>query len=181
MISSGQEKLNKKAVNIGIWGFVFSFVVLTGITFLAVFLFFKSSELQQKEVEREVSNYKMLQSKNDLLQGRMETIYSNMTRLASDQVQNEIFLRDKIIEDIRDCKNIMGEDSIKDFRQYAVLIKNMSEMIILKNDLISVAADEQVAARNLMECQDRLISANMNLINSTPAPKKRPVPGRRKR
>ncbi|QDP84778.1 hypothetical protein FNJ88_04140 [Chryseobacterium sp. SNU WT5] len=181
MVTSGQEKLNKKAVNKGIWGFVISFVLLTGITFLAVFMFFKSSEFQQKEVDKEVSNYRMLQSKNNLLQDRMETIYSNMSRLASDQVQNEIFLRDKIIEDIRDCKNIMGEDSIKEFKQYATLIKNMSEMIILKNDLISVAADEQVASRNLLECQDRLITANENLINSTPTPRRRPVAGRRNR
>lgn len=179
MNSSGQEKLNRKAVNMGIWGFVFSFVILAGVTFVSVFMFFKSSEFQQKEIEKAVSNYKMLQSKNELLQTRMETIYSNMAMLASDQVRNEFFLRDKIIEDIRDCKNIMGQDSIKEFKQYATLIKNMSEMIILKNDLISVSADEQVASRNLMQCQDRLNSATDNLMNSVPKARKRPTPKRR--
>lgn len=179
MISSGQEKLNKKAVNMGIWGFIFSFVMLTGVTFLAVFLFFKSSELQQKAVEKEVSNYKMLQSKNELLQTKMENIYSRMTQLASDKVQNEVFLRDNLIEEIRDCKNIMGADSIKEFKQYATLIKNMSEMIIMKNDLISVTADEQVASRNLLECQNRLNSATENLMNSVPRPRRLPTPRRR--
>ena len=179
MISSGQEKLNRKAVNLGIWGFIFSFVMLTGIAFLSVFMFFKSSELQQREIEKEVSDYKMLQSKNDLLQTRMETIYSRMALFASDKVQNEVFLRDNIIEDIRDCKNIMGEDSIKAFKQYATLIKNMSEMIVLKNELISVSADEKVAMRNLQECQQRVDVAESNLTNSTPRPRNRPVPRRR--
>lgn len=174
MITSGQEKLNKKDVNLGIWGFILAFVMLTGVAFLSVFMFFLSSDHQQKAVDEEVNNYKMLQNKNELLQTRMETIYSRMNMLASDKVQNEVFLRDNIIEDIRDCRNIMGKDSIKEFKQYASLIKNMSEMINLKNDLISVTADEQVAMRNLQECQGRLNVATDNLINSNPRPKFKP-------
>lgn len=175
MISSGQEKLNKKDVNLGIWGFILSFVMLVGVAFMSVFMFFKSSDYQQRAIDEEVNNYKMLQNKNELLQTRMETIFARMNMLASDKVQNEVFLRDNIIEDIRDCRNIMGKDSVKEFKQYASLIKNMSEMINLKNDLISVAADEQVAMRNLQECQGRLTIATDNLINSNPRP--RPKPG----
>lgn len=179
MNSSGQEKLNKKAVNIGIWGFISSFVILTGVSFLALFMFFKSSEFQQKEIAESVSKYITLQSKNELLQDRMETIYSRMNMLASDKVQNEVFLRDNIIESIRDCKNIMGQDSIKEFKQYSTLIRNMSEMINLKNDLISVASQEQIAMRNLQECQSRLNGASENLMNSVPKPIKRPTLRRR--
>ena len=179
MNSSGQEKLNRKDVNNGIWGFISSFVILTGMTFLALFMFFKSSELQQKEIEKSVSDYITLQSKNDLLQDRMETIYTQMNTLASDKVQNEVFLRDNIIESIRDCKNIMGADSIKEFKQYSTLIKNMSEMVSLKNDLIVVSAQEDVANRNLQECQKRYNGASDNLRNSIPKPAKRPKLKRR--
>lgn len=178
MNSSGQEKLNRKDVNLGIWGFIASFAVLTGMSFFAVFMFFKSSEFQQKEIQRAVTNYITLQSKNDLLQGRMETIYTQMNYLASDKVQNEMFLRDNIIESIRDCKNIMGQDSIKEFKQYSTLIKNMSEMINLKNDLISVSAQERVAQRNLEECSNRLNVANQNMANSILRPHVGPKPRR---
>lgn len=177
--SAGQEKLNKKDVNIGIWGFIGSFAALTAVTFAAVFMFFRSSAYQQDAIESEITRYKTLQNKNELLQERMEAIYARMLMLGSDKVQNEVFLRDNIIEDIRDCRNIMGADSIREFRQYASLIKNMSEMVNLKNELVVVSAEEQVAMRNLRECQGRLDTAAENLVKSVPKNKTRPAARRR--
>ena len=34
----------------------------------------------------------------------MEGIYSKMSMIANDKVQNDVFLRDNIVEDIHDCK-----------------------------------------------------------------------------
>lgn len=173
MISTGQEKLNKKDVRNGILGFILFFILLNGVTFSAVFMFFKSSQFQQNEIRKEITNYKTIQSKNDLLQERIEGIYSKMSLLASDKVENEVFLRDNIIEEIRDCRNIMGNDSVKEFRHYASLIKNMSEIVNLKNELISISLDEQVAMRNLQECQGRLNIASSRFKNSSPRVKPR--------
>jgi hypothetical protein len=76
--------------------------------------------------------------------------------IANDKVQNDEFLRDNIVEDIHDCKNIMGKDSVKEFKQYASLLKNINEMVSLKDKLISASLEEKAALNNLQECQGRL-------------------------
>ncbi|OPC00077.1 hypothetical protein BAS10_02620 [Elizabethkingia meningoseptica] len=177
MISSGQEKLNRKDVSKGIWKFIFSFAILSGVSFLSVFLFFKSSEYQKDNIQKEVENYKNILNKNELLQSRMESILNKMGMMANGKVQSENFLRDNIVEDIHDCKNIMGKDSIKEFKQYASLLRNIKEMVSLKDRLISASLEEQVALRNLQECQGRLNVVTSNLMNS--APKVKPMPRKR--
>ena len=176
MISSGQEKLNRKDVNKGIWKFIFSFLFLSGFSFLSVFLFFKSSEYQKENIQKEVENYKNILNKNELLQSKMEGIYSKMSMIANDKVKNDDFLRDNIVEDIHDCKNIMGKDSVKEFKQYASLLKNINEMVSLKDKLISASLEERAALNNLQECQGRLNIVTSKILNDVPkvGPRRRP-------
>ena len=64
--------------------------------------------------------------------------------IANDKVRNDDFLRDNIVEDIHDCKNIMGKDSVKEFKHYASLLKNINEMVSLKDKLISASLEEKL-------------------------------------
>ena len=64
MISSGQEKLNRKDVNKGIWKFIFSFLLFRDFRFYQFFIF-KSSEYQKDNIQKEVENYKNILNKTN--------------------------------------------------------------------------------------------------------------------
>lgn len=164
----GQKKLNKEDVRNGILRFVLSFVVLVMISFLTVFLFFRSSEVQKAQVQKELNDYKSILSRNELLKVKMDTIYYKMSLLNSNRVENDIFLRNSILEDLRDTRNIMGADSVTAFRQYATLTKNIGAMTTFKNELINITAKEQNAMRSLNECMGKVDRMTSQIKTSTP-------------
>lgn len=169
MASHGQKKLNKDDVRIGMLRFIVSFVCLLTVSFLSVFLFFRSSDIQKQQIQKELNNYKSVLSRNELLKIKMDTIYYKMTLLNSNKVENDIFLRNSILEDLQDTKNIMGEDSAKSFKQYATLTKNIGKMTVFKNELINITAKEQNALRNLNECMGKVGKMNTQMKTSTPS------------
>jgi hypothetical protein len=168
MGSRGQKKLNKDDVRNGILRFVLSFAVLLTISFITVFLFFRSSEVQKQQIQQELNDYKSVLSRNELLKIKMDTIYYKMNLLNSNKVENDIFLRNSILEDLQDTKNIMGADTAKSFKQYAVLTKNIGKMTVFKNELINITAKEQNALRSLNECMGKVGKINSQLKSGEP-------------
>lgn len=168
MATQGQKKLNSNDVRNGIIRFVLSFVVLIAISLTTVFLFFKSSKIQKEQIQNELNAYKNVLSRNELLKIKMDTIYYKMALLNTDRVQNDIFLRNSILEDLQDTKNIMGADSSKSFKQYATLTKNIGKMTLFKNELINVTAKERNAIRNLNECMGKVEKINTQIRNNEP-------------
>ncbi|KFC18393.1 type VI secretion system TssO [Epilithonimonas lactis] len=171
MASHGQKKLNKDDVRNGILRFVLSFVVLLTVSFLTVFLFFRSSEVQKRQIQNELNDYKSVLSRNELLKIKMDTIYYKMALLNSNKVENDIFLRNSILEDLRDNRNIMGSDTAKAFKQYATLTKNIGKMTVFKNELINITAKEQNALRSLNECMGKVGKMNSQLKSKEPGGK----------
>lgn len=163
MATHGQKKLNTEDVRNGIIRFILSFIVLISITLTTVFLFFKSSKIQKEQIQKELNDYKNVLSRNELLKIKMDTIYYKMALLNTDRVQNDIFLRNSILEDLQDTKNIMGSDSTKAFKQYATLTKNIGKMTIFKNELINVTAKERNALRSLNECIGKVEKINSQM------------------
>ena len=163
MASHGQKKLNSNDVRNGMVRFVFSFVILLIFSFLTVFLFFRSSEVQKEQIQKELNDYKSVLSRNELLKIKMDTIYYKMALLNSNKVENDIFLRNSILEDLQDTKNIMGADSSKSFKQYATLTKNIGKMTVFKNELINITAKEQNALRSLNECIGKVGKINSQM------------------
>lgn len=159
----GQKKLNKDDVRNGVLRFILSFVVLAAVSFLTVFLFFKSSEIQKQQIQMELNDYKSVLSRNELIKNKMDTIYYKMNLLNSNKVDNDIFLRNSILEDLQDTKNIMGADTVKAFRQYASLTKNIGKMTVFKNELINITAKEQNALRSLNECIGKVGKINTQM------------------
>lgn len=171
MASHGQKKLNKDDVRNGIFRFVLSFLVLLTVSFLTVFLFFRSSEVQKRQIQNELNDYKSVLSRNELLKIKMDTIYYKMALLNSNKVENDIFLRNSILEDLRDNRNIMGSDTAKAFKQYATLTKNIGKMTVFKNELINITAKEQSALRSLNECMGKVGKMNSQLKSKEPGGK----------
>lgn len=168
MAFKGQRKLNKDDVRNGIIRFALSFIVLLSLCLTTVFLFFRSSKVQKEQIQQELNDYKSILSRNEHLKIKMDTIYYKMALLNTDKVENDIFLRNSILEDLQDTKNIMGADSIKSFRQYATLTKNIGNMTIFKNELINITAQERNALRSLQECIGKVGKMNSKMKTSEP-------------
>ncbi|MEN4760025.1 MULTISPECIES: type VI secretion system TssO [unclassified Chryseobacterium] len=163
MSSNREKKLNKSDVRAGIWKFVLSFIALSAVSFMAVFFFFKSYDLQRKGIQKEVDEYKNLLSRNELLKIQIDSIHYRMTLLDINKVENDIFLRNYIMDNVRDAKNIMGADSAKNFKHYSVLLKHLEPMLALKTQIINISNKEQTALRDLNECMGKVVRVNSEL------------------
>lgn len=156
MASYGQKRLNKEDVRKGTLRFIFSFLALTAISFLSVFLFFKSSQLQNKEIRKELDNYNDMIGRNNFLKIKMDTIYYKLSLLSNDKVQNDMMLRNSIIDDLMVSRQLIGKDSADDLKYYATLLKNIEPMLGYKNQLIKLKTDEKNALRSLDNCMGRI-------------------------
>lgn len=86
-----------------------------------------------------------------------------MTQLSLNKVENEVFLRTSIMDNVRDVKNIMKADSVQNFKHYAVLMKQIEPMLKLKADIMVVESRKKFAKRDLEDCMNKIDRANSEL------------------
>jgi hypothetical protein len=86
-----------------------------------------------------------------------------MDQLDINRVENDIFLRNSIMDDVRNAKNVMGKDSADNFKHYSILMKQIEPMLALKKQIIEVSYKEQVALRDLSECKGKIGVINNEL------------------
>jgi len=163
MSSNREKKLNKADVRIGIWKFVLSFIVLSGVSFICVFFFFKSYDIQREGIKNEADRYRDLLTRSTVLKDHIDSIFYRMDQLDINRVQNDIFLRNAIMEDVRNARGAMGTDSAGNFKHYSILMKQIEPMLALKKQIIDVSYKEQVALRNLNECKGKIGIINSEL------------------
>jgi hypothetical protein len=163
MSSNREKKLNKSDVRIGIWKFVLSFVVLSVVSFICVFFFFKSYDIQREGIKKQADDYRELLTRSDLLRTHVDSIMYRMDQLDINKVDNDIFLRNYIMDNVRDAKNIMGKDSADNFKHYSILMKQIEPMLALKNQIVNVSYKEQAALRDLSECRGKVGIVNNEL------------------
>ncbi|MFY7814896.1 type VI secretion system TssO [Chryseobacterium taeanense] len=163
MSSNREKKLNKADVRIGIWKFVLSFIVLSGVSFICVFFFFKSYDIQRQGIRKEADNYRDLLTRSDLLRIHVDSILYRMDQLDINRVENDIFLRNSIMDDIRNARDVMGKDTADNFKHYSILMKQIEPMLALKKQIIDVSYKEQVAIRDLSECKGKIGVINNEL------------------
>lgn len=163
MSSNREKKLNKSDVRMGIWKFILSFVVLSVVSFACLFLFFKSYDIQREGISREAEAYKELMLRSDVLKDHIDDIYDKMNQLSINKVENEVFLRTNIMDNVRDAKNIMGKDSVESFKHYAVLMKQIVPMMNLKAKIIEVEYQKKSIIRDLDECMGKIRVTNNEL------------------
>jgi len=163
MSSNREKKLNQADVRIGIWKFVLSFIVLSGVSFICIFFFFKSYDIQRQGIKKEADDYRFLLTRSNLLKDHVDSIFYRMDQLDINRVQNDIFLRNAIMEDVRNARNAMAKDSADNFKHYSILMKQIEPMLALKKQIIDVSYKEQVALRNLSECKGKIGIINNEL------------------
>lgn len=163
MSSNREKKLNKSDVRIGIWKFVLSFVVLSAVSFTSVFFFFKSYDIQREGIKKQADDYRELLTRSDLLRTHVDSILYRMNQLDISKVDNDIFLKNYIMDNVRDAKNIMGKDSADNFKHYSILMKQLEPILALKTQIVTVSYKEQIALRDLSECRGKIGIANNEL------------------
>jgi len=155
MSTSREKKLNKSDVRLGIWKFILSFIILSAISFISVFFFFKSYDRQLAGVDEEVRAYRELLIKDNLLHTHVDSIYARMELLDSDKAYNDNYLRTYILDNVREAQELMGADSATNFKHYAVLMQKIKPMLNLKSQILTVSFKQQIAIRNVQECQGK--------------------------
>lgn len=155
MSSNREKKLNTSDVRSGIWKFIFSFAILSAVSFIAIFFFFKSYDTQLKGIDAEVAEYRDLLSRNEILRIQVDSIYRRMEILDTDKAYNDNFLRTYILDNVHEAQKIMGRDSVDNFKHYALLLQKVKPMLKLKDQIIDVSFKKEIAKRNLSACQGK--------------------------
>lgn len=163
MKSYGQKRLNKTDVQKGTRNFILSFLILCGTTFCTVFLFFKSADMQNREIREDYEAYRNMLGRSELLNIKLDEIYEKMTQMSSDQMQNDVFLRNSIIDDIQVGKELIAEDSATNLKHISILFKNMEPMINYKNELLKKKIEKNNISRLLNECIQKNGTVNTNI------------------
>lgn len=163
MSSNREKKLNKSDVRAGIWKFILSFAVLSAVSFTCLFLFFKSYSIQREGITKDADAYKELMVRGDVLRAQIEKIYERMNQYSINKVENEVFLKTGIMDDVNDAKLIMGKDSVDNFKHYAVLLKQIGPMLALKSDIAGVEYRKRSVLRDLDDCMNKVERANGQL------------------
>lgn len=163
MSSNREKKLNKADVRIGIWKFILSFIILSGVSFTCIFFFFKSYDIQREGVENEAEKYRNLLDRSTTLRIHVDSILYRMDQLDINKVSNDIILRNYIMDNIQDAKNLMGKDTADNFKHYSILMKQIGPMMALKKEIITVSNKEQSALRKLSECKGKIGTINNEL------------------
>lgn len=152
----GQKKLNQKDVNTGIRNFVLTFLLLTAISFSAVFFLFKSSAAQGDNVVKRMEEYRSIIERNKMLSEKLSEIEMNMELIGSENITNTPALTDHIIANIKECKAVIGEDSASAFKHYSILLEDMSAMMNQKTLLLNLSNNERNAKRDYDDCMQRV-------------------------
>lgn len=153
MSSTREKKLNKSDVRTGILKFILSFAVLSVVSFLCLFLFFKSYAVQREGIDRDAREYTTLMEKSDKLKTVVDEIYSEMSQ--HDKVVNDGFLRTSILDKMKDVKNVMGKDSAGSFKHYAILMKQINPMLTLKREIVKQGNKKQGTWAELQDCMGK--------------------------
>lgn len=136
----------------GTRNFIISFIILCGVAFLGVFLFFKSSQMQNRQIREEMEAYRDMRGRNELLNIKLDTIYTKMSRMSDENIENDMFLRKSVFEDIQTAHTMIAQDSVSDLRQITILLNQMTPMLKYKNELSKKKIEERAAYRFLKDC-----------------------------
>jgi|SRR5690554_2420955 len=152
----GQKALNYKEIRKKSLRFILSLSALSLYSFICIIFLYETKANKDDIILDKINAYNLISDKDVILTNKLESIYDKMTLIATNKVKNERFLRENIINEIRDCNNIIGEDSLSHFKHYKPLLESLDDMILLKSQLISINEEKSRVVRDLLECQDNI-------------------------
>lgn len=149
-------KLNASSVRKSFLRFLAFFAVLILLSFLSVFFFLKSYTIQRENVQKDIVAYKEVLNKQEVLKAKMDTIYYQMSLLSTDKVRNDVFLSSYISKNIQETRDIIGQDSISEFKGYSFLLNRLDSIMALKTEIIVISDKERLALKDLNECMGKI-------------------------
>ena len=144
--------------------FIAHFTVLSILIFLSVYLFFKSNAVQRRNIQNDIVAYKEILNKQQVLKSKVDTIYYQMSLLNTGKVKNDVFLGNYISQNIKQTRNIIGTDSISEFKHYSFLLNRLDSILALKNEIIIISDKERLALKDLNECIGKITKVKAELF-----------------
>ena len=124
--------------------FLLFFLVLSLVSFNALYFFYKSYSVQYAIIQKDVVSYKAV-------------------LLNTDKVENNVFLGNYISKNIQEFRKTIGKDSVAEFSHYAFLLTKLDSLLTLKNEIVEIDTKEQHALRDLNECIDKIKKVEKDL------------------
>lgn len=143
--------------------FLLFFLVLSLVSFNALYFFYKSYSVQYAIIQKDVVSYKAVLNKQQVLYDKLDTIYYRMNLLNTDKVENNVFLGNYISKNIQEFRKTIGKDSVAEFSHYTFLLNKLDSLLTLKNEIVEIDAKEQHALRDLNECIDKIKKVEKDL------------------
>lgn len=128
------------------------FVVLSILSLMSVYFFYKSFASQQDKVQKEVLAYKEILNTQQELKSRLEIIYNRMDMINTGQARNDDLLINHLSKNIQEAKAIVSEDKSGDFKHYSFLLGKLDSILELKSDYIVISNKKRHALRDLEDC-----------------------------
>jgi hypothetical protein len=157
------EKLNYKDVNHATRLFWATFALLLLFSFLTVYFFLESSRVQHSYIIKDINDYKALLNKQQLIKQQTDSLYSQLSLLNTGKVDNDPLLEKYIADNKNKLCQIIGNDSVKEFQQYAYLMNNLDNMLRQKDTIIGITSKEKLALNDLMACMNKIRKVKSDL------------------
>jgi hypothetical protein len=139
------------------------FVALSFLSFLSIYLFFKSYDVQRSSIQNDVIAYKEILNKQQVLKSKIDTIYFQMSLLNTGKVENDVFLGNYISQNIQLTRSIIGEDANGEFKHYSFLLTRLNSIMALKSGIIVISDKERLALKDLNECMGKISKVKAEL------------------
>ncbi len=156
MSKAVSKKLNGDKIRREFLKFVLYFGILSFFSFLVPYFFVKTHTIQSANIHKDVMSYKQLLNKHHVIKAKVDSIYYQMTLLNTGKVRNDVFLGNYISDNIQNVRKTIAQDSISEFKHYALLLNKLDSLVALKNDIIAIKDKEQLALRDLNECVGKI-------------------------
>ncbi|TXI13180.1 MAG: hypothetical protein E6Q66_10435 [Pedobacter sp.] len=150
------KKLNSQKIKREFLKFIVSFGILSFFSFMVLYFFVKTHDIQSANIHKDVVSYKQLLNKHQAIKEKVDSIYQQMSLLNTGKVRNDVFLGNYISNNIQDARKTIAQDSISEFKHYTFLLNKLDSLLALKNDIIEIKDKEQLALRDLNECVGKI-------------------------
>ncbi len=128
------------------------FLLLVLYTQFLIYFFVWSTHKQYAVVSEDLNMYKHVLNKQIMLNVKMDSLYMQMSDLATDRVNNQLFLEKYIADQKNEINNLIGKDSVNHFAVYARITKNLNTMLFLKDSIVKVTDQEIFIKNDLLRC-----------------------------
>lgn len=145
---------NYKQIRVRKIYFWLSFAILVLFALLPVVSFIKSYDAQKEIILADINDYKEILNKQLVLHQKVDSLYDQMLLLNTARVGNSLALERHIADNKNTVLMLIGKDS-NEFAHYCILMKNIDNILMLKDSIRMIDNHEKIAYRDMMECIDK--------------------------